>query len=479
MWEIDQLNQAQLREKFNLDQRWFDTPGFPAGAPDADGTRRWPADQVWAWLASRDPHAAGGVALRYWARGAAIYQHAQPISGGIVQDWTVHGVVLRVLWPTVAASATGRVAAAAAQLTPHARQLIRVRHDAGRHGPGLSAHDETGHLLDGDDNPLWPELALVLGGRAPFWPYELRDPDAMRRWRPGHPPIQITAADGSVNPDSLLRLASILPATDTAHVIALNLAQWAQFGASSNAAFSLGLSTEDARHTAWLDVAATPVPVAEPPELDDVIGRDGWLNIAARTDPLSHEAISQARRSSGHDQWLPYTSAEYIDPRTELGAAWAARQRPCAPYAGFQIVYDHLAEHEQGAITEHLTDPVTDTPAVRLASGRVLAAVPHRLPVESPLAELTLAQPIWIRLADGTVHLAPRRDAPGINWGYAGSGTSTLALLITRLLDDITAPAGDTINGGDHGLQKFLQTDWPAGTTVPRADLDAARTGRT
>ncbi|MFI5782560.1 hypothetical protein [Nocardia sp. NPDC051570] len=72
----------------------------------------------------------------------------------------------------------------------------------------------------------------------------------------------------------------------------------------------------------------------------------------------------------------------------------------------------------------------------------------------------------------------PRRDAPGISWGYAGGGTSILVLLITRLLDDITAPAADDVSRGPAGLEKLLQTAWPDGTTFTRAELDAARTGQ-
>ncbi|MGK8486844.1 hypothetical protein [Nocardia asiatica] len=183
-------------------------------------------------------------------------------------------------------------------------------------------------------------------------------------------------------------------------------------------------------------------------------------------------------RKSRYSVYLPYTAAEYIDPTTGLGAEWAARLRPTSPYAGFEVLYDHLGADEEHTITGYLTDPATDAPVVRLASRKLLATVPHRLPASSPLAALTVGSPIWVRLADSTVHLAPQRDAPGISWGYSGSGTSTLALLIARLLDDITAPAADQLYGGGPGLENLLQAAWPDGTTFARADLDAARTGQ-
>ncbi|MGX1762271.1 hypothetical protein ACWIG5_36130, partial [Streptomyces lydicus] len=409
------------------------------------------------------------------------YQRAREIPDAVVQDWSVHGVVLRVAWPKVAAFASGGVAAAAAQLAPRVPTVIKVGHDFGFRGPSLSVHEESGRRIDVKE-PVWPELALVLGGRAPYWPYRLRDGAAMRRWRPGNPAVPVAAAvsvDAAPDPVPLLRLATAVPATDTAHAALLALAQHSQHQASEGAARTVEMLTSDQNMAPWVDLAATSLQFPEPDDLDEVVLRDGWLSIAARTDTLAHEAVSQACKSR-HSVWLPYTAAEYIDPTSTLGAEWAARLRPTSPYAGFEVLYDHLGADEQDTITSYLTDPATDAPAVGLASGKILAAVPHRLPASSPLAALTLSMPIWIRLADGTVHLAPRRDAPGISWGYAGGGTSALALLIARLLDDITAPAADTVRGGagGAGLEKLLQTASPDGTTFTRSELTAARTGQ-
>jgi hypothetical protein len=60
------------------------------------------------------------------------------------------------------------------------------------------------------------------------------------------------------------------------------------------------------------------------------------------------------------------------------------------------------------AAVETLTDPETDALAVRREDGTVLAAVPQRLPATSPLAELILDRPVWVRTADGTLYLAPK-----------------------------------------------------------------------
>ncbi|MGH3172127.1 MAG: hypothetical protein ACRDN0_40510, partial [Trebonia sp.] len=126
---------------------------------------------------------------------------------------------------------------------------------------------------------------------------------------------------------------------------------------------------------------------------------------------------------------------------------------------------------------EILTDPETDAPVIRKEGGTLLAAAPHRLPTTSPLMELILDYPIWIRTEDGTLYLAPQHHYFGIGWGYGGSGPGSLALLIDRLLDDIAAPAADDINGAAPGLEELTQVKWPQGTVLTRADLEEARRG--
>jgi hypothetical protein len=475
VWEIDRLSEDQLREVFGAERRWLRAPGFPDSERDGDGVPRWWADQVWQWLAAGTPDSAAVVPLRYWRRGEAVYQGAREVTDGVVQDWLVCGVPLRVVWPTVPAAASARAVQAAPTLFPGVARVIKVRYDSGIHGPGLSLHDEAGRRVESGE-PLWPELALVLGGRAPYWPLRLRDAAAMRRWRPGNPPVPVAAAIEAPDPAPLLRLAAAIPATDTAHAVLMELAQSAHCRAGEDAARDVEDITTDPDVASWVELGATSLRFPEPPDLDEVVHRDGWLAVAARPDTLAHQAVVEVLKS-GYTSGLPYTTAEYVDPTSALGSEWAARLLPASPYAGFEVLYARLTPDEEASVTDYLTDPATDAPVIRLASGLLLAAVPHRLPTTSPLAAATVDEPIWVRLADGTVHLAPRRDAPGISWGYAGSGTSTLALLLAQLLDDITAPAPDRFHGGGPGLEKLLTTDWPNGTTFTRADLETARSG--
>ncbi|MBC7299490.1 hypothetical protein [Nocardia salmonicida] len=475
-WEIDKLNYDELSQEFGADRRWLREPGFPDSHRDADGQPRWHADQVWAWLAAHAPDAAAVVPLQYWPRGDAVYQQAREIKDAVVQDWSVHGIVLRLLWPTVLTLWGDRLAAEASTLVPQVPRVIRIRSDFGFRGPTLAVHDEHGTILE-SVKPVWPELALLLGGRAPYWPDGLRDTAAMRQWQPGDPTAIVSVTGAQPDPAPLLRLADTLPDTTTAHAVLVNLAHGSLCRASNDVAETVKEMAADPNRAQWTVLAATNPPAPEPVELNDVVLRDGWLSVTARTDTLAHEAVL-AVLASGHTDGFPYTAAERVDPSAGLGVEWAARLLPTAPSAGFQILYGHLAPGEEATITDYLTDPATDAPAVRLASGDIVAAVPHRLPTTSALAALTLDKPIWVRLADGTIHFVPRRDAPGINWGYRGSGTSTLAQLIADLLDDITAPAPERFTSDSPGLEKLLTTDWPHNTTFARDQLDTAHQQR-
>jgi hypothetical protein len=104
--------------------------------------------------------------------------------------------------------------------------------------------------------------------------------------------------------------------------------------------------------------------------------------------------------------------------------------------------------------------------------------IPQRLPTTSPMAELILDRPVWVRTEDGKVYPAPQDAYYGTSWGYAGSGPAALALMIHRLLDDITAQAADDIGGAPPTLELLTQVDLPEGTVLTREQLEAAREGR-
>ena len=127
---------------------------------------------------------------------------------------------------------------------------------------------------------------------------------------------------------------------------------------------------------------------------------------------------------------------------------------------------------------ETLIDPETDALVVRKPDGGLLATIPQSVPNFAPLAEVVFDQPIWVRTADGTLYPAPKDSYWGLNYGYSGSGSGSLALLIYRLLDGINAPGADNATGAPAGLEELTQTDWPRATVFTRAQLEAARDGR-
>ncbi len=127
---------------------------------------------------------------------------------------------------------------------------------------------------------------------------------------------------------------------------------------------------------------------------------------------------------------------------------------------------------------ETLTDPETEAPWSARRTAFLLAAIPQTLGTYSPLSEVILDSPIWVRTEDGTLYPAPKDNYFGLSWGYPGSGPGSSALLILRLLNDINARGADDVAGAPDGLENLTQIDWPRGTVFTRAQLEAARDGR-
>jgi hypothetical protein len=69
---------------------------------------------------------------------------------------------------------------------------------------------------------------------------------------------------------------------------------------------------------------------------------------------------------------------------------------------------------------------------------------------------------------------------PGNSWGYIGTGPRLLAMLIQRLLGDITARAPTVAPGvrAAGGLEDLTVQPWPRGTVFTRQQLVDARDGK-
>lgn len=162
------------------------------------------------------------------------------------------------------------------------------------------------------------------------------------------------------------------------------------------------------------------------------------------------------------------TTIDTVDP---YGAEWAQRLES-EPRT---VAFDSLDPGDD----ETLIDPETGSPAVRRSNGKIVTAIPQRLPTTSPLSELILAQIAWVRTRDGMLYPAPVHPHGGNTWGYEGTGPRLLALLTQRLLDDITAPApgGAREERVARGLARLTVQSWPRGTVFTRERLLEARDG--
>lgn len=443
---------------------------FPAPSVDRDGHECWEPDEVWRWAAEFQPAAAAAMPLKYWpTRGEpAVYDGAREISGGVVQDWYVDDVPLRVLWPLPEQPEPSPAEAAA--LYPQVPQVLRITAGVGLYGPEMEAVSQHGN--DGYIN--WIDYAHTLGGRAPHWPYALRTTELITSWQPGVPP-EVALAVPVLDTAPLLRLAVLLVDGCPAQRTLIHLARTLQSKANGRAELEIGIFAEHERFST-VDVAAVPVPAprVDEDDLDESIRRAGWLAILARPDTLA-VAVVRAVLAWDGGSTLPFSQCEEIYPeRSRYGAEWAARLVSVGqPTAAFEI-----PNRRVGSAVEYLLDPETDAPVIRTTKGTLLAAIPQALPAQSPLAEVVLDKPIWVRTQDGTLFPAPLHNYFGLNWGYGGSGPGSLALLLHRLLDDINARAADDINGASEGLEEFTQQDWPHGSVFTREQLLAARDGR-
>lgn len=449
----------------------------PPTGHDTAGEPYWHRRDLYTWAAF-DAELLNRVPLDHWPSPGiqAPYLGAETIENTVTAlRWHTGVGPVWMLWHwDLDASTCKRELPSLAKHLPAAAAVTMVSVDYGVDGPALY-----GVLPGAPAQPVyempWSALSNVIGMPAPYWPSRLRRPDLMNGWRPGNAPV-VAAADPDMDITSVLRLAVTLDEGSPARRTLVNLAQTWQHRATEAAESDLKILAE---HTpaATVTVAATPlaVPAVEKDDLARDIQRAGWLELLDRTDDLALACVNQALQWDGGEDF-PYNMRETIDPATERGAEWVARLVPARQSAAFEL----LRDRDREAVL--FQDPLTDAPVVReevRGQERYRTVVPYRLPTTSPLAELILEKPVWVRTEDGTLYPAPQFTPYGPKWGYQGSGPTILAALADLLLDDITATAPHNY---DHqppkGLEELARQKWPPGTVLTRAQLEAARKGR-
>lgn len=437
-------------------------PDFPTPAGSKDGRDYWHEHAIWRWaaqagraLAQRAP-----VLFRPAAVATPEFVGGRVERGHVVHTWVTGVGRISLVHP---ARMNGWIEGQQVRvLDPDATTIVVVRPDFDRQGPCVDA-------LDLDEKRFyhlgWEDLARHIGGPAPWWPSALRRPEEMIRWRPGNPTMT-TPAVPAVDVAPLLHLIADEPDDSSIRTTLTYFARTMQKASAVEALDSITY-LESAVDGA-ITLAASPASVREPGERPaEVTRRDAWARILERTDSLADRCVSLALQwDGGHD--FPFSTVAQVEP-TSSGPAedWAHTLEPAVYTA---------AHHALPRSSRYLRDPATGLPAVADDNGIVWAAIAHRLPTTSPLAEVILESNVWIRTEDGRLYLCPERVSDGISYGYDGTGPLNLANLLNDLLDDITAGIPDrTSTTPPPGLLSGATGGWARGDVITRVQLVAAR----
>lgn len=336
----------------------------------------------------------------------------------------------------------------------------------------------------------WRQLAAVLGTCPPWFHPMLRDRDTISGWKPGDPPAIVPANDAELSTRPLIELAADEPDGSPAAEVCLWLARHLRrqdVKVAEQDIDELRSAAKDPDNDcAYVHVAAMPAPILrrEDDEPDETTRRAGWAQVVERRDVLAAAVADAVLRWDGGRFW-PVGEVEQFNPSSCPAAAeWTARLRPAPTGQPPTVLERHLLAQVRSIHRgELLYDDASGCPAVRrtdhMGKVTVSACVPQRISTLAPLSEVTLStSTVWIRTSDSGLWLAPSLPGRGLSWGYSGGGPHALAMLLDRLLDDITSPPVSTYGDPPSGLESLIEATPQEGTTTyNRAQLLAARAG--
>jgi hypothetical protein len=467
----------------------------PVGRTHPDGVTRWYGQAFARWLARSHPGLADQVPLLLRPAGTAqprylggqyVTSDDSDVGEHFAGSWQTDAGLLLIAYPRSYPTGPHKLL----EFHEKATTVVVVRHDYNLYGPDLTAVDRARPDLPYE--PRWSEISAHIGTQVPWWPSELRRPEHLTAWRPGDAPVPVDVVTWP-SWEPLYDLAATEPPDSPVRGACFTIGHEMRTRAADSARHEVEeildrRGTKDRSARAREERAAMVLPAV--PRTDDPGGTEtvssdvvarGLAELCARSDDHAVECLEQISMWSGED--LPFGGAFSLvrTTVTRQGAEWINRLRPVPPTAVHRVL-----AYDEAKLVGTFVDPVTGSPVVAFKGwfmfrGRreisYLGHAPKRLPAGSVLKEVVLDDPIWVRTRDGVLHPMPSMEAPGLSWGYSGSGPSTLAQCVGRLLDDGSAHA---VTYGmrppaEPGLQAFFQIKHARGTRISRARLERAR----
>ncbi|MDX3536550.1 hypothetical protein PV721_19630 [Streptomyces sp. MB09-01] len=491
---MEKLTAAELRDVFRLSEAaWsriaagMTDPVDPAGT---EGETKWSGHDFGRWLAAEHPGLAGkgplllrpapAVKPRYLGGAYRTPEDDTTVDAELFAGlWRTHAGVVAVVYPLYGIGDAGREVL---DVHDDADTFVFVDYAYGLDGPELRAVDRDRPELVYD--PTWAQLAAHVGTRVPFWPGSLRREQHLTAWRPGDEPRPVEVITFP-SWEPLYTLARQEPEGSPLRHACFTIGHRIRAAAADSATEEME-NLRSRAGSARASMVFPAVPDTADPGLaqvatDDVVGA-GLAELCTRTDDLAVECLEQVSGWSGAKH-LPFGGTFQL-MRTEVtraGAEWINRLRAVPPTAL------HRVWEEDYDTVGTFVDPATGSPVVAVKgkfSSRdareitYIGRAPKRLPAGSVLKEIVLDKPIWVRTGDGVLYPAPAMDAPGLSWGYSGSGPMTLAEYVGRLLDDGGSHAvtyDDDDSKDEPGLRAFFRIKHKRGTRISRRELVRAR----
>ncbi|CAL9418672.1 hypothetical protein SUDANB105_01798 [Streptomyces sp. enrichment culture] len=504
---MDSMTSAELQETFGLSETAWERIGSDPGLIEpidlkyTDGVTKWDGQAFARWLARTHPGLAAWVPLllrpartaehHYLGGRYATYEQAGLGHGHFAGLWRTEAGVVAVTYPADTAYAPRSLL----DFHEEAATVVVVQHDYDLYGPALEAVDRA--RPDAEYEPNWSDIAAHIGTRVPWWPSEVRRPEHMTAWRPGDAPAPVDVVTWP-SWEPLYALAETEPEGSPVRGALFTIGHEMRDRAARSMRHEVenileGRGAFSPSATAWAKAerAAMILPAVlgtDDPGRDETVPSDavalGLAELCGRTDDLAVECLEQV--SMWNDENLPFGGAFNVTRTrvTREGAEWINRLRRVPPTAIHRLLAAS-GDHVVGTFV----DPVTGTPVVafrgrfRFGGDREISYMgraPRRLPAGSVIKEVVLDDPIWVRTGKGVLYPAPSMAAPGLSWGYRGSGPGTLAQCVGRLLDDGAAHAVTygTQTPEEPELEAFFQLKHETGTRISRRELERVRASR-